>query len=125
MKRIMVVEDDPQVRLLLRELLELEGYIVEDASDGKKAIELFRCEPTHLVITDILMPETEGLEMIQEIRRESPHVRIIAISGGGRVGPESYLRMAEVLGAECTFEKPVNIEGILQSVRELLEKTEA
>ena len=121
----MVVDDDPQARLLLKELLELEGYIVEDASDGKMAIELFRCEPTHLVITDIIMPEKEGLETIQSIRREFPHVSIIAISGGGRIGPDNYLKMAKALGAECTFEKPILIESVLQSVRELLEKTKA
>ncbi|MBU1937906.1 response regulator [bacterium] len=125
MKRIMVVEDDPQVRRLLKDLLELEGYIVEDTPNGKVATERFRREPTQLVITDIIMPEKDGLETIREIRGEFPDVKIIAISGGGRGGQMDYLKMAETLGAEYTFEKPVEIRSILQTVRGLLANTDA
>ena len=84
MKRILVIDDDLQVRQMLRQMLEREGYEVVEAKDGKEGYELYHQAPTDLVITDIIMPKGGGLEVIFELRREFPDVKIIAISGGGR-----------------------------------------
>ena len=120
MKRILVIDDDDQVRSLLRDMLELAGYQVVDAPNGKAGARLYRQSPTDLVITDIFMPEKEGLETIRELRQDFPEVKIIAISGGGRMGDFAYLPAAEKFGALRTFVKPFDLHQLLSAVRELL-----
>ena len=95
MARILIIDDDEQVRRYLRKILEAQGHEVVAASDGKLGIELCREEPTDLIITDIFMPEKEGLETIGELRRDYPDVKIIAISGGGRTGNLDFLPLAD------------------------------
>ena len=119
-ERILVVDDDEQIRILLQEALEREGYLVEVAADGEEAVRLFRANPSRLVVTDIVMPEKEGLETISELRRLSQRVRIIAISGGGHISPERYLRLASSFGADRSFFKPVDLKELTAAVRELL-----
>ena len=121
MARVLVVEDDPQVRMMLRMMLERAGYEIGEACDGKEAIRSQRDDPADLIITDIIMPETEGLETIMEVRREWPSVPIIAISGGGTEPPEKYLKLAKGLGACRSFPKPVDRDEMLQAVGELIE----
>jgi CheY-like chemotaxis protein len=123
MGRIMVVEDDSAVRQLLREILERQGHEVWDARNGKEAMELYKSSPADLIITNILMPEKEGLETIQELRREDPDIKIIAISGGGQIGPADYLEVARRFGATRTFSKPFDRKELLKTVDELLEGT--
>lgn len=121
MKRILVIDDDIQVRQLLRQILEREGYQVLDAPDGKKGLELYRQSPTDLVITDIIMPEKEGIETIMELKRDFPDVKIIAISGGSRVlDKENCLENAKILGALQIFTKPFDRKELLQAIQELL-----
>ena len=120
MIRLLVVDDDNQVRSMLRLTLEREGYDVMEATDGFEAIEQFRQSPFDLIITDIIMPGLEGFETIQRLRAESPEVKIIAISGGGRLAPEGYLEVAENLGALKAFTKPVDHDELLATVRELV-----
>jgi DNA-binding NtrC family response regulator len=120
MGRIMIVEDDRAVRELLREILKRAGHEVVDAGNGKEAMALYRRSPTDLVITNILMPEKEGLETIQELTREDPDVKIIAISGGGQIGPADYLEVARRFGAMRTFSKPFDRKELLKAVDELL-----
>jgi len=120
MARILVIDDEKPIRILLREMLERTGYKVIEASDGKKAMALLREETVDLVITDILMPDQEGLQTIRELRRDYPQIRIIAISGGGAVGPETYLQMAKRLGADRTLTKPFSIDELLGAVGELI-----
>lgn len=120
MKRILVIDDDVQMREMLRQMLEREGYNVRDASDGKVAMRLFAEEPADLVITDIIMPEKEGIEVIREFRRDFPEVKIIAISGGGYVGPQTYLKIAKGMGAMRTFAKPVGRGELLDAVHDLI-----
>jgi CheY-like chemotaxis protein len=117
----MVVEDDIAVRKLLREILERTGHEVLDAANGKEAIALYQASPTDLIITNILMPEKEGLETIQELRRDYPDIKIIAISGGGQIGPADYLEVARRFGATRTFSKPFDRKELLKAVDELLE----
>jgi DNA-binding NtrC family response regulator len=118
--RILIIDDDVQILNMLRQTLEREGYDVVEASNGKQGIRLYREEPVDLIITDIIMPEKEGIETILELKRDYPDVKIIAISGGGRIGPEEYLDMAEKLGAQRTFIKPVERKQLLNAVRNLL-----
>ncbi|MFH1279260.1 MAG: response regulator [Candidatus Eisenbacteria bacterium] len=120
MARVLVVEDDPQVRMMLRMTLERAGCVVDEAEDGRVALRKHRQDPADLVITDIVMPEVEGIETIMELRRSSPALPIIAISGGGHESPESYLTIAEKLGANRTFAKPVDREEMLEAVNDLL-----
>ncbi|RMF90686.1 MAG: response regulator [Nitrospinota bacterium] len=121
MKRILVIDDEAPVRRMLRQTLEYAGYTVVEAEDGKEGLKQYRAEPADLVITDILMPEKEGLETIRELRREFPETKIIAISGGGRSGVLDFLNVAEKLGAHRTFHKPFSLQDLLTAIRELLE----
>ncbi len=116
---ILVIDDDDQFRTMLREMLERAEYEVADAPNGKEGIRLYRENPADLVITDIIMPEKEGIETIMELKRDFPDVKIIAISGGGQIDPEKYLYMAGRLGAKRTFAKPVEREELLKAVGEL------
>jgi CheY-like chemotaxis protein len=120
MKSILVVDDDAGVRELLRFILEREGYDVTEAANGKEAIRRYRRKPADLVITDIIMPEQEGLKTILDLRRSHPDVRIIAISGGGRYGLSDYLEEASAFGADETFAKPLDRGELLKAVRKLL-----
>jgi CheY-like chemotaxis protein len=120
MALILIIDDDNQFRAMLREMLERAGYEVVDAPDGKEGIKLYREKAADLIITDIVMPEKEGIETIMELRRDFPDVKIIAISGGGRLDSGQYLIMAKSLGALYTFTKPVEREKLLQAVEELL-----
>lgn len=121
MGTILVIDDDAQVRALLRTTLEFAGHEVEEAPDGEIGMRLFCDNPTDLVITDIFMPEREGLETIQELRRSFPETKIIAISGGGRLkDPGNVLQMARMFGASWTFSKPIDRDVLLDVVRELV-----
>jgi CheY-like chemotaxis protein len=120
-QRILVIDDDENIRLLLRAILEREGYQVLEASDGDKGLKEYKKNPTDLVITDLIMPGKEGIETIRDLRREFPGIKIIAVSGGGRIGPESYLKMAKGVGALRTLSKPLDRLGLLQAVEEVME----
>jgi len=120
MKRILIIDDNDQLRSLLREILELGNYVVTEAPNGDIGARLFRQQPADLVITDIFMPEKEGLETIRELRRDFPDVKIIAISGGGSRGALGYLPTAKKLGAHRTFIKPFEMLELLAAVHELL-----
>lgn len=118
MTRILIIDDDVQVLDMLRQTLENEGYEIITAPNGKEGAHLYREDPADLVITDIIMPEKEGLETIIELKKDFPDVKIIAISGGGKSNPEEYLQMAKMLGAKHIFAKPVEREELLKAVRE-------
>ncbi len=117
---ILLVDDDDQLRGMLRKMLEGEGHEIVEAPDGKVAVKLYRERPLDLIITDLIMPEKEGLELITELKHDFPDVKIIAISGGGRIGPAEYLPIAKKFGASYTFEKPFNQEEILKAVQDIL-----
>lgn len=124
MARILIIDDEPQVRTMLREILEDEGYEVVDAADGNVGLKLYRDEPADLVITDLIMPEKEGLETIRELRRDFKEAKIIAVSGGGRVIPKDYLKVAQKFGALRIFGKPIQFDEFLRAVADLLESRE-
>lgn len=116
-QRILVVDDEDDVRVTLRRMLESDGYEVLEASNGRVAMSLCRSEPVDLCMIDIFMPEQEGMETIQAIRREFPDSKIIAFSGKA---PGVYLRMARLLGAQATLEKPLRLNAVLETVRAVL-----
>lgn len=120
MKRILVIDDEPQLRAMLKRFLEMEGYEVAVAADGREALRLYAGQPADVVITDLIMPEKEGIETIKELKENYPAVKIIAMSGGGRMGPETYLSLAGKLGAQRTFTKPFELRALGDAVRELL-----
>jgi len=123
MARVLVVDDESTMRQMLRQALERRGHTVDEAADGRQALQRLAEHQADLVITDLVMPEMEGIETIQAVRRKFPGIPIVAISGGGRLEPENYLSMAGQIGANRTFAKPFRLEEILTAVRELTEET--
>jgi DNA-binding response OmpR family regulator len=105
---------------MLRMTFEDEGYPVTTAPDGRAGVRAYEEDPADLVITDLVMPEQEGLETIQKLRGRSPDLKIIAISGGGRLVPDTFLTLAKKIGADRAFRKPVDRKALLAEVRELL-----
>ena len=121
MARILIVDDEPQVLEILARILERHGHTVLKAADGETALRMYAGNPTDVVITDILMPEMDGLELLIRMRGAFPEARIIALSGGGFIGKEEVLRDAVRLGAVGVLEKPFSPEGCLEAVRRALE----
>jgi len=119
-KRILIIEDDPQVRKILELNLKRLGHEVIVTPEGKQGLRAFIEKGADLVITDIIMPEKDGIETIRELRLIDQNVKIMAISGGGRIGPEGYLKTASYLGADFTLEKPFQREDLYQAVKCLL-----
>ena len=122
MKRILVIDDDDTLRAILKRLFYTAGYEVAVAEDGMAGIRIQQIEPFDLVMTDLVMPEKEGLEVIMEIRKKYPDTKIIAMSGGGRIHPDQYLELARNLGAQRVFSKPFKANEVLAAVRELLKE---
>lgn len=118
MARILVIEDDDQVRQLLHERLTKAGYDVALASDGEEGIQLFREQPADVVITDIFMPRKDGVEAIRELRHDFPDAKIIAMTGVR--GRFSRLPAAGVLGAVRTFVKPFSLDEMAVAVQQIL-----
>ena len=121
MARILVIDDDELVLSLIKKVLERKKYDVVTASNGKDGLQLYEEQKIDLIITDLIMPEEEGIHVITTLRKKDKHVKIIAISGGGRIGPINYLKIAKGCGANYTHMKPIKIEELLKSVRDLLE----
>jgi CheY-like chemotaxis protein len=120
MAHILVIDDDPAVLLLFKQFLENAGYSVELAADGKNGMETMGRRKPDLIITDIMMPEMDGLELLMEIKRHHPEIPVIAISGGMKILPVSFLHHAEKFGARRVFQKPVELSTLLRAVQELL-----
>lgn len=120
MDRILVIEDNTALREALCELLHQAGYEPVAMANGRQAAQLHRAEPVQMIVTDIFMPETDGLEIIAEFRRSFPEVKIIAVSGGGSRGMMELLSVAQRMGAQRVFMKPFDIHELLVAVEELL-----
>jgi DNA-binding NtrC family response regulator len=118
--RILVIDDEREIREMLRDLLRTQGYEVMTAANGTAAARLQQQQPADLVITDIFMPEKEGIETILELQTAWPGLKIIAISGGGGDYNVDYLAAARHLGAVHSLSKPFDREALLSTVRQLL-----
>lgn len=120
MKSVLIIEDDEFVMNMLKQTFEREGFEVSTASNGRIGVQLYQCKPFDVVITDLIMPDMEGIETISKLRKSNPGAKVIAISGGGRNNPEDYLHLAKKLGAAHTFPKPVDRNKLLEAVHELV-----
>jgi CheY-like chemotaxis protein len=120
MARILLVDDDNSVRTILSLTLAHFGHTVTEARNGREGLELFNQSGADLIITDIVMPGKDGLEFLMELRHRPTHVKIIAISGGGRIGPEDYLNTAKLMGAAKVLAKPFSNDVLMAAVNELL-----
>lgn len=120
---ILIIEDDKDLREMLKTALKRKDYTVLEANNGKEALIHFKPGVTDLVITDLIMPEEDGLKVIMKIKELKNRIKIIAISGGGKAGPGSYLNLAKALGADSVFSKPFSIHELIVKIEELL-KTE-
>jgi CheY-like chemotaxis protein len=121
MARILLIEDDESVRTVLYLTLVHYGHTVVEASNGREGLDRFRETKPDLVITDIVMPEKEGFEVLMKIRKKNPALKIIAISGGGLHNAAHYLHTAKLLGAAKVLAKPFSNEELMAAVNELLE----
>ena len=112
-RRILIVDDDAAVRKVLQSILESAGHQVEAATNGREAVSRIALGGIDLIITDLVMPEQEGIETIKQLRAEYPSVKVIAISGafGG-----DYLQIANFMGAHGTLAKPVRVDTVLTAV---------
>jgi DNA-binding NtrC family response regulator len=122
MVRILVIDDDAHFRTSLCENLTDEGHDTLEASNGLEGTKVLASSKIDLVITDIIMPEKEGLATIREVHRDYPDTKIIAISEGGTIPAVDYLRTAKLFGAHHTLAKPFRWEDMKQAVSEVLEK---
>jgi CheY-like chemotaxis protein len=120
MSRILLIDDDDLTRGAVHKMLERAGYTVQSTANGREALEWYRNDPVDLVITDLIMPDTDGLEIIQELRRTHPAARILAISGGGRVDAQEYLSVARKFGAVQVLSKPFSNQDLRQAVETAL-----
>lgn len=116
MARVLVIDDEELARFTMREILEAAGHAVEEAKNGAQGISLQRSQPFDIVITDIIMPEKEGVQTIIELQRDFPTLPIIAISGGGRTRNLDFLKLAQQYGARKILPKPFSEEDLLNAV---------
>ncbi|MFW2365162.1 MAG: response regulator [Desulforhopalus sp.] len=115
--KILLVDDDARIRELFRMWLEREGFEVYEAENGREGVDLQLKTLADLLICDLIMPVQEGIETITTFRKDFPETGIIAISGGGKIGSDSYLAVAEHLGAWKAFSKPVSMTALIDAIR--------
>ena len=120
MHRILLVDDDELSRSTIHQMLERMGHKVMSTANGSEALQLCRDHAAELVITDLIMPDTDGLELIQELRRSAPEIRIVAISGGGRVNANEYLTVARKFGAVAVLAKPFSNLELREAIEQAL-----
>jgi DNA-binding response OmpR family regulator len=120
MAKILVIDDEASIAIMLKKMLERAGHAVVIASNGNDGLSLFEKFQPDLLITDIVMPEKEGLELILELRKKKAKLKIIAISGGGRFQYQGYLTSAQRLGADRVFQKPLELKEFMNCISELL-----
>lgn len=120
MAEILIIDDDHQMRNLLREALLLDGLQADVAADGNEAAKHTASHAYKVVVTDIVMPDKDGFEVIFEMKSKYPQTQIIAISGGGRLNANDYLESARKFGVAATFSKPINRKELIAKIRELL-----
>ncbi len=116
--KILIVDDEDRIRDLFRIWLERAGHEVYEAENGQKAAVVQQKTPVDLLICDLIMPVQEGIETITQFKNNFPEIGIIAISGGGKIGADSYLAVAEQLGAWRVFTKPVDMAFLLETIKE-------
>lgn len=114
----MVVDSDESTRRLAADALEAVGYKVLQAANGKEAHRLVLAGKTHLVVTELVMPESDGLELIRQLRKSEPDIKLVAMSGSSRA--DTYLAVARVLGADAAIHKPLQMQQFLHTIQQVL-----
>jgi CheY-like chemotaxis protein len=120
MPRLLLVDDDDSFRTMLRITLVKMGHVVHEARNGREAMAAYEREPLDLVITDLVMPEQEGVETIRKLRHKYPEVKIIAMSGGGRSSATAYLKIAKAMGADLVLAKPFSNDEMRAGIEQLM-----
>ena len=120
MPTILIIDDDIDLRRMLARLLARENYLTLEASNGLEALSLLDHNIPDLIITDIIMPDQDGIGTINTLRKKYPEIKIIAISGGGRMLSEDYLKIAKMLGAHHVMPKPFSNQELLEKIKELI-----
>lgn len=118
---ILVVDDEPLIREGLKVALEMEGYHAQIAADGKEAVKMVKMSNPNILITDIIMPEKDGIEVICDVKRFNPNIKILAISGGGRISAQEHLKIAKQLGANSVLAKPFSTEELMFEIKQMAE----
>jgi CheY-like chemotaxis protein len=118
-RKILIVDDNADIRSFLKLALETAGYSVQAATNGEEALALQRKDPADILITDIFMPERDGFELIDAMRSEFPHVKVVVISGGPKSPTRKYLSDAALMGVEVTLQKPFDIETLVRTLESL------
>lgn len=124
-KRILILDDDQELATSLRELIADDEYEIDIAGDGREGIRLQSSTPYDLIVTDIVMPEEDGLQVIMWVKQSFPQTKLIAISGGGYFDSRDYLLMAKELGASFVLCKPFEIKTLKAGIRRLLDIKES
>ncbi len=122
MARVLLIDDDEMSRQAVHRMLERAGFTVESTGNGRDAVTRYEPGEIDLIITDLIMPDIDGLEIIQEVRRKDPAARILAISGGGRVQAEEYLSVARKFGAVEVLPKPFASQDLKAAVERALQR---
>lgn len=120
MARILIVDDEPDILVILDRMLRKMNHETVQAANGKEAVRRLEEGAFDLVITDLIMPESEGIETISAVRKRWPGIKIIAMSGGGRQSPVPYLAVAATLGADATLAKPFERADLVDALRHVL-----
>ena len=120
MKNVLVIDDNENMLGMMCDLLRRSGYNVISAINGAQGLKAYYANIPDLVITDLIMPDKEGIEIIIELTKQKPRPKIIAISGGGKLGPRTYLPLAEALGADHVLEKPFHPAELIDYVAKSL-----
>ncbi len=120
MKKILIVDDDIHYLNMLKEFLSKENFKIRTASNGYEALDQIEKEKPDIVLTDIIMPDKEGIQVIRELRLKDKNIPIFAMSGGGRIEPNNYLKIAQKLGAHKTFVKPFSLNELHMAIKEAL-----
>lgn len=119
-KKILLVDDEESIRKMVRVILGDELYEFQEAGNGLDAQKILEKQPFDLIITDVIMPDCDGIELVMAVRSKLPDIKVIVMSGGGRVRARHYLDLANKLGAARVFEKPFDTAALRTTVKELL-----
>ena len=122
MNAVLFVDDDQGIRELNARTLKARGFDCHTAADGEEALAKLEQAPFDLVVLDVIMPRREGIQTLIEIKRRWPQTRVIAISGGGRIGPDDFLGLAREFGADATLAKPVTPSTVAETIRRVLDR---
>lgn len=115
-KKLLIVDDDADMRLSLKLALEMAGYTAEVAANGREALAIQQQRPADILITDIFMPETDGFEVIDAVRRAFPQTKIVVVSGGARLAKREYLLDAALMDVDAILPKPFDVETLLRTL---------